>query len=105
MTSHIHRKKPQAKNNTWSCSSSSYYLNTLSQQTNFAIKSTPIEERINSYEHKYQTCMQSRTLLTDWIKTNKEKGLPEPLTEGKKNIEMTYQFNFMRYTQFLTMIT
>lgn len=87
MTTHnnIQRKKPQAKNNTWSCSSSFYYLNTLNQQPNFTMSTTPIEERINSYEHKYQSCMQSRTLLSHWIKKNKEKGPPEPLTEGNNH--------------------
>lgn len=78
------RKKPK-QNNTWSCSTSSYYLKEQAQeqetQHNF-ITNTSIEDRIDLYEHKYKICMQSRTELSSWIKSNKAKGMPAALTEG-----------------------
>ncbi|KAI8083588.1 hypothetical protein BDF21DRAFT_492522 [Thamnidium elegans] len=80
------RKKPK-QHNTWSCSTSSYYLKAQQleqqqQQKQPSFISSPIEDRIDLYEHKYRICMQSRTELSNWIKSNKEKGVPAALTEG-----------------------
>ncbi|KAG2231811.1 hypothetical protein INT48_003729 [Thamnidium elegans] len=52
------------------------------KQHNTCFISSPIEDRIDLYEHKYRICMQSRTELSNWIKSNKEKGVPAALTEG-----------------------
>lgn len=80
------RKKPK-QHSTWSCSTSSYYLKTQQEQQQQhqqpSFITSPIEERIDLYEHKYRICMQSRTELSNWIKSNKAKGMPTALTEGK----------------------
>jgi hypothetical protein len=80
--SKLHRKKPNYIHHTWSSSSTAAacFTNKESRQVQLNLMST--QHRIAMYEKKFQTCMESRTELSHWIKSTRKKGLPIPLTEG-----------------------
>lgn len=45
--------------------------------------SLPASDRIKVYEQMYSSCMNTQSKLSTWIQSNKEKGPPSPLQEGK----------------------
>ncbi|RCH95522.1 hypothetical protein CU098_005051 [Rhizopus stolonifer] len=77
-----------SKNNTWSGAylnsqePKRHRINITEIESNFFMNFLPIEERISYYEKEYETCMESQTQLSAWIKSIKDKGPPRFLKEA-----------------------
>jgi hypothetical protein len=77
--SYYKHSRQRAARNTWSTSTRTI---NLQDESFFLSPDMTTQERIASYQSKYETCMEIHTQLSSWIKSNKAKGLPAPLMEG-----------------------
>ncbi|KAI8889568.1 hypothetical protein K501DRAFT_266746 [Backusella circina FSU 941] len=76
--SYYKHSRQRTARNTWSASTRTI---NLQDESFFLLPDMTIKERMASYEKKYEACMESRTQLSSWIKSNKAKGPPAPLME------------------------